>query len=481
MKESKLLRLLKTLHKKELTQFELYLQSPLHNNKPACLQLFNWIKKNKFNYASPKLSKEIVFVQLFTQKEVYNAKKVSNVMSDLCLQLEHFLAFLNYQNDSNYRKYQQLKALHQRNAVKDFELTYKKEAEKHNKNPQKSVEHFHYQYLLEELRYEFDITHKRKKGITLTKVISTFTNYTLLNKSKDCCALLNSASIEPQTIEHQQLNQLIAESIHSVHQYDYTKVASIHLYYNLLLLLGGKNQQLIHFQKLKALLIKKGSCLPKDELTFFYTIATNFCNQQIKAGNTNYYEDLFDLYTYMLEEKLFYVGKYIEPRYVKNLVVMGLHLDKFIWVLKFIHTYKDEVAPNFRDSLFHFNMAAYHFYQKKYPEALGQLLYVQDIDLFLNLDYRMLLLRTYYELGEVEALFSLEDAFKKFVQSQKLLATKQKAAYLNCIKFTIRLFRIKMGNKKSLHTLQQQIEQTEPIGNKQWLLEKVEELKKIYA
>ena len=59
------------------------------------------------------------------------------------------------------------------------------------------------------------------------------------------------------------------------------------------------------FFHLKKMLFAEESKLDKDELSFITTIATNYCNRKIRAGDSRFYAEMFELYKYMLREGLF--------------------------------------------------------------------------------------------------------------------------------------------------------------------------------
>ncbi len=119
-----------------------------------------------------------------------------------------------------------------------------------------------------------------------------------------------------------------------------------------------------------------------------------------------------------------------------------------------------------------------YFYTKKYNQALQELLKVESIDVFYDLDYRGVLLKCYYELEETEALFSLADAFRKFVKQQKI-SDGQKKSYLHFIRCVQRLYKVKIHPKPSKaakEKVKQFVLEIQPLNNRKWLFEKVGEL-----
>ncbi len=109
---------------------------------------------------------------------------------------------------------------------------------------------------------------------------------------------------------------------------------------------------------------------------------------------------------------------------------------------------------------------------------MQQLIQVVYVDLIYHLNCKKLLLSTYYALDETTPLFDLANTFKKLIANNKEMTTKDKKSYKNFILFLVRLYKIKMGGKKSLTELEQKINNTNENVDKAWLLKKIRELKK---
>lgn len=89
-----------------------------------------------------------------------------------------------------------------------------------------------------------------------------------------------------------------------------------------------------------------------------------------------------------------------------------------------------------------------------------------------------MLIATYYELNEYDALESLLQAFKMYIRRERSLPVERKNHYLNLIKFTNTLIKIPHKEKKKLEKLYQEIKDTKGIVSKPWLEEKVLKLLK---
>jgi len=85
-----------------------------------------------------------------------------------------------------------------------------------------------------------------------------------------------------------------------------------------------------------------------------------------------------------------------------------------------------------------------------------------------------LLIFTYYELDETDALESLLQAFKMYIRREKSLTIDRKDTYLNLIKFTLNLMKLTYKDKDKLTKLKTEITNTKGVVSKPWLLEKID-------
>ena len=89
-----------------------------------------------------------------------------------------------------------------------------------------------------------------------------------------------------------------------------------------------------------------------------------------------------------------------------------------------------------------------------------------------------MLITSYYELDEIEALFSLMDSFRVFLNRQKDLTTNRKQRFLNFIKFTRKMANSFQKDKKVIEKLKIEVQNEKEVSGKSWLLEKIAELEK---
>ncbi|MFN0214692.1 MAG: hypothetical protein ACKVT2_10590, partial [Saprospiraceae bacterium] len=89
-----------------------------------------------------------------------------------------------------------------------------------------------------------------------------------------------------------------------------------------------------------------------------------------------------------------------------------------------------------------------------------------------NLHARRMLVRSYYELGEQDALESLLQSFGTYLNRQKNLGYHQELN-LNFVRFMIRLNKLSPADKASKEALLKDISAEKQMAEREWLLEKL--------
>lgn len=474
MQKSKLIRIIKALPQEELDQFSEFIHSPFHNKNKKIEDFFGIIQQFHPDYDSPQLSKEEVFPRLFGRDTPYKAHQIRRLMSDMVRLLEHFLVYLEMEKQSILKSRLLADAFTQHNLLEQLQQTLKTAAAHQQKRKYRDEQFFLDQFELTTLEYSVQLADDQNRSAksSMDKLMYNLDVFYIASKLKYACAVENSHGILGVNYKVH-----LVEKIQTFlkEQQQYHEVPIVEFYYTLLKLLqNGKTPT--HFFHLKTLIREQGNVLPLAEQYNIYIALTNYANRKLKEGYGEYLRELFDLYKDMLTKKMLVLDQYISPHHYKNIATIALQLKEFDWAEQFIYQYKKEVDPEFRASVFSYNLAHFYFCKKDYDLARTHLLKVTFIDVFYHLSYKKLLLQTYYELQEQDALASSIEAFRTYVRRDKKLSAAKRKAYLNFVKFVAKLNRIQRGGRKNPAKLLPEISATKPMVDHQWLVEKTEAL-----
>lgn len=473
MQNSKLIKLVQSLTYKELKKFDDYLDSAFVNKNPLLIKFFDLLKNDYPKFSSDKILPEKLFETMFPE-EKYDAQKMRYLMTDLVRLLEDYLSDLQFNKNPFTKKFQLLVSFNQRNLDKYFHSTKEIVRNIQDKHPYRDAEFFYNEYLLEaESNLYFSKHANRTNDNSLYSALDNLDFFYLATKLKYCCEVMNRKNVLAVDYELLFLDEMLmylkknSNNLHPV----------VAIYYQILMTLKESDDE-THFSKLKELLNQHIDKFNVHEARDMYAFVQNYCIKKINKGNTEYLNELFLMYKTLLKKGIFMVDDYINPWDFKNIVVVGLRLKDFEWTEKFIHEYKSDVAPNFRDNSFNYNLAALYFNKQEYSKALKLLQKVDYTDVYYHLDSKSLLLKTYYELGEIEPLLSLIDAFRIFLRRNKLISEYQRTVYSNQVKFVKKAMNIKLKpiNNDSVSNLKNDIETTKQVADIKWLLQKVNEL-----
>ena len=167
----------------------------------------------------------------------------------------------------------------------------------------------------------------------------------------------------------------------------------------------------------------------------------------------------------------------IDFQHYKNIIGIGLKVKEDFWVEQFIQNYTQYIVEDKRENAKNYNLAKLYFSQKKYYQVIEQLREVQFANHIYALNGKTILLKTYYELQEYQALDSLIDSFRIYIRRNKLLSNEAKQQHLNLLRFTKKLSGILPRDKISIEKISNQINTCKALAGKNWILEKVAELK----
>lgn len=153
-------------------------------------------------------------------------------------------------------------------------------------------------------------------------------------------------------------------------------------------------------------------------------------------------------------------------------------MNEFQWIENFINENKQKLSEAERENAYTYYLAKFYFYKRDYSKVLQLLQDVEYSDVFYSLDSKSMLLKTYYELNEMDSLDSMLDSFKIYLLRNKSLSEHHVKTCKNLLRITHKLSRLISSDKKKIALLETEIEQTKPLADVGWLREKVLELKR---
>ena len=296
----------------------------------------------------------------------------------------------------------------------------------------------------------------------------------LSEKMKYLCTLLTWQNIAKHNVKIQFEKDLVKQ----VESIDYQDCAPLNVWFNIYRSTVNPNDQ-IHYTNLKYSIFNELDIFPEEESRDIFEAALNYCIRKVNKGDSNYHDELLELYDYGLKKQILITNNELSPTSFRNICFIAVRLKKYDWTETFIKNYQGLVQEPYRENAVRYNMSRLHFYRKNYEAAMELLRFVEFDDMLYGLSSKALLTSTYYELDEYEALVALHDSFMTYLNRKKKLPDARKKSYKNLLKNTKKLANLTHKDATKLEALKKEIKAEEFVANKSWLLEKISEIQGI--
>lgn len=472
MIDSKLLTLLKTFNKYELNRLRKYVESPFFNENELLIKLYDlldkFLRSNRIT-----IEQEVIWQKIFP-KNPYNDTKFRRLCSDLNKLAQDFIAIEDFKNQPLAFEAYQLRLLNSKGLDKHY-LAVERNIIRERKNLKLRDAMFYYNNML--LEYEKHL-YLEKHGVMRTKKVNLGSAdfqldcFFLSLKLKNYCDVINYKNILNIDIRIGMIDKILELAKEEIYQ----AIPAISIYYQILLTLTDRDNE-THFFNLKQLLNQNNFKFQQQEMRTMYIFAQNYCIKKINTGNPDYYRELFEIYKTLIETNIILNKNIIVPWDYKNITSVGLRVGEFKWVEKFIKSYNQHLPKNHQKHALTYNLAILHFYKEDYNEVITLLRDMSYKDVFDALQGRWLLVKTYYELDEFDALDALIDSFRIFLRRNKSISKGYQKMYMNAIKFLQKIMKVPYESKGSAEKLFVQIKECSPIAERSWLLKKLAESK----
>lgn len=486
MKNNTLIVILSKLDRKEMTRFEAFARSPYFNKHKDVIALVGYLSQIYPHFSEKKCDREVIFQHLYPALP-HRQQQLAIIFTYALRLLEQFLVLEQWRQAGEIEdKTLYSKALRSRDLLFLIKNNTEGKAGGGRNGAGKSsgpagipqAAHDSQAYLqLARQAAEADQV-AMQLGQTGSRLLdeknSWLDAFYLTEKLKDACEWQQRKVLLKIEQQEDPILRPLLEFL-DAHVENFGSFPPVIVYFRLCKLLIANEIKSYHATL--AGIRQLEHFLPKETRQNVFNYLQNFCIQQINSGNQEFLRELFELYRYQLEKELLLVNGYLPEWHFKNIVTTGLRLDEHAWVRQFLENYRDSLHPEVRENAYSYNLAAFFYHLKNYEEVLRLLLSVEYTDLRYHLDAKSLLLRTYYDLEEEEALLSLTEAFRQFLKRNKSLSEFQKQGYFNLLRFTRLAFRLKMTKgfvpekkwEADRKKLQAGLTSAETVFNQSWL------------
>lgn len=469
--ETKLFSVLKEFTAYELNRLRKFVNSPYFNRNDDVVKLLDLLNDIVRGDGDILLTKETAWT-LITNNGQYDDTKFRKLCSDLLKLTERYLMQEVYEQNSLQMADNLLVAVYNRKLkplYKSALSTSRRLADQYYFRPST---YYYYSYALERGYYYLSgLELARSEQVNVEKIAHSLDKFYVAEKLRAYIMMTDSQRIAT----HDYYLPFVEEIVKYVGAGNLQDVVPINLYYQILLT-RKEPERPEHFDLLKLLMQKHLNVLPQLEAFEILDSALNYCVDQVNQGKSQYLREYMELSLMGIKGEVLLVNGILSPWTFRNIVFAGLRMGDFEWVSNFIFGYQHKIDEQYRENAVSFNLANLYFYQKNYDKVITLLQEVEYEDPAYNRNSKIMLLLTYYELGEIEPLVALLSSFDLYLRRNKSIPDSRKKPYLDLIRYLRALVRISGKDPQGLKTLRKKVVETEGTVNKEWLLEKIDDL-----
>lgn len=470
MEKSRLITIFNTFSKKEIRDLRKWLLSPAHNQREDVLALFEYLAKNNDGNAFA-LSKESVFAAIFSG-ETFDDARLRQAMYFLLKAIEEFLIYHELRNDDVRSLTALARVYRKRKLEKLFQPAINDAKAANSQYPFRNENYLRNNFLLQLEELAYVEAQRRTVKMNLQEVADALEITFLADKLRYSCMMLAHQAVYKTDYDMGVLDQVLTY-IETKHLLDIPAIAIYYYGYKA----NTDRLDISHFQNLKNQVLKNGKLFPSSELRDIYLMTINYLINRMNAGDASITGELFEFYKQGLEQHVLFENDTLSRFTFRNIASLGLKQGEFGWVEDFINKYQKYLEERHRDSIVHFSKANLAFEKRDYVTAMQQLIQVEYDDILMNLNAKRMLIKMFYEEEETDALDSLLDSLRTYMQRKKVMGY-HKANMTNFIRLTKKLLKTSPYEKKMKDQFRQEIAETSPlvVADRNWLITQLDNL-----
>lgn len=464
MYNSKMIALFATLNSAERRRFKKWVASPIHNPNKVLSLFFDFLEsRDAFNART--LKRERAFTYLFGEQP-YDDLAIRRTMSEFLALLEDFLVYEHWHNDRVGRALAlaQLYRDRQLTVPAKGHLTEALELVETNQVRNASWHLNHYRVQDERFKQRSE----REPVRNFQALTNSLAHFFVAELLRNACGAASHSAIYKANYQVPFLDTILGNCAEGA----FADIPLIQLYYRAYCCLTQPSKT-EHFFALKNRLGEASQWLGLEELRGIFLVAINYCIRRANTDGHSFLREAFELYQAGLEKGVFLENGQLSRFTFKNIAVAALALGELDWTAHFIKKYAPFLPEAYRDSYQRFCMAKWCYQNKDYSQVQDLLQHLSSDDVFLELDARLLLLKVYMEQEAWRLLQGFLTTFERFVSRKKKLAYHA-PLYRNIIHFAQRIAAWRSGKKTlsedELEALRNQIRETQPLSERDWLL-----------
>lgn len=459
MKQHLLADLMPTLSAAERTEARRWLQSPAHNQREDLVLLFDALCRGLSVDADRQAIWDALFAEAPFSDQEYRLR-----CSYLLKVLENWLVWQRHSNCGLDGGALLLAAYRERGLARHFNRRLPREREALERSPLRTPEFYLAQYQLEREFYLHDSRGQRLRPKNFQEQDDALTCALLSMKLRQACLAL----AHERVFETGYRMAFVDEALQWARQSPYAEAPAVAVYRDAYLSLTQPDDDAA-FRQYRQHIFQSVRHFPPQDNRDLLLLALNACIRNINQGRMLYLQEALELYRLGLEGDLLTEQGFLTPYTYNNIASIAVHLAEYDWAETFVNDYRSQLAPDHQAPLYALNAARLAYARKQYRQALRFLQSADYRDFFHQMTARMMQLKIYFETRETELLSAHLKNTRAMLRRRR--ASYHEQNYLNIIRITEEMLRIRPGNAADRDRLRQKITALEPLTERKWLLD----------
>ncbi|MBL8007686.1 MAG: hypothetical protein JNJ56_09150 [Ignavibacteria bacterium] len=484
-----IVKILKKLSPKEITELEKLLNSPFFNNHTTLIKLYRELKKYYPDFSDKKLTKKYLF-EIINPGKKYDDKLFQKYLSLLNKLSEEYLSILELRNDVNDRE---LKVLYQL-SKRDLSDVYSRKLNEFENILETKSKIDDVYYLSKHRLSEIKFYHKSRgnnavSGKTdLTDSYNNLVNYFLAVSSSSLNQVHSNqfsySNTEPAILsgklfERNELEKNLAEIIKNTSSNDKKSLLFLELIQNDLRMYSGK-KGLKAYRDQKKIIFENSDALSDTMLLYYLKRLNVYCIIENSRGIYDMQKDLFENYKLILEKKLFVLEGIPDLRILDYRVILATAIknNELKWVEKFINESVHLIKEESRENIVNFGYAVLLFHKKNYSGSLDHISMINHELFPITVDIYILRVKIFYEMGFFDTAQSVAESLRHFIKNNRVMSDIMRNSLRDFYKYFTALQKMKKNQSEvKIVKLLSDVESNNGTWNKSWLIEKLNELR----
>lgn len=480
MIKSNLIHVLKSFSKAEIKEFEKFLSSPFFGCKKFVLNYYKVIIKHYPEFKEEEIRKEKLFKTVYKDKK-YNDALNRRIISDLLRFSEEYMTYINFKREPFLKSRCSLNELRSRNLEKLFLLRSDSILDRIDKTPAVDPILMLESYFVhtEMSTYRSSVRNEKKyesSGQATEDFIALFI-CVIHSYLKLTCNFNNEIKKNFELITAFLSNFNFESFFKSIenNQNKYNVYLKM-LGYSLKIVNDIENQK--NCRDLQQLLHNNPDYFSKSDKQNIYVILVTFYRyHNNKYDNVYLNEELF-IYNDILNQKMYLESDFkLQLSFCRNYIRLCALKPDVEKIRQFSEEYSSDFPNQYKQDLKNYCDSVYFFEIKLFERSLAAASKVNIEKELFKKDIKILKIKNYYELDYTDSVFSEIDNIKHFLTDSETINAEALQKSRNFIKFVSALMRGKEKRSKTdLYILKKELCKEIKTDEKNWLLEKTEEL-----